>query len=250
MEGWLGIEGGFGAGASSPSPQWERRWCQIVISVSEGATLLVGKTGHAGGAAAPAYGSAAAPAPSANGGAAGSMEHTVVALGGVLARPWPKSRRAVAPWAFRLDVPLRGSQVDLDIGIHTTPSTLAGNAKLILDPGSEETRTAWMHAFAAALAVTADDARGGAAGGAAAGARSSMSVGGALAHPSCLHTHAACWRHTHTGGGRPPASSAFSGITSEHDSQSRRISARAPGRAQLRGITNMVLRGWWWWWRR
>ena len=113
----------------------------------------------------------------------------------VVPRPWPKSRREVAPNAFRITVP-EGSLAELAL-----PIADPQQAKLILDPGTADDRDAWMyartlcafifvllrcdwsvlcrHALNAALAVApAPAASGGAAGGQIVGARSSMSTGG------------------------------------------------------------------------
>jgi hypothetical protein len=73
-QGWLAIE---------KDAEWERRWCKIIIS-EEGATLHIAQQSAT------------------NDPSAASIEIPLAGpLGRVVARPWPKSRRAVAPFAFR-----------------------------------------------------------------------------------------------------------------------------------------------------
>lgn len=75
-------------------------------------------------------------------------------------RPWPKTRREVAPACFRINVPA-GSLSSLNL-----PIADPQQAKLVLDPETVEQRDAWMHALAAALAVAPEPwcaAAGGAA---------------------------------------------------------------------------------------
>jgi hypothetical protein len=75
-------------------------------------------------------------------------------------KPWPKTRREVAPFCFRINVPA-GSLASLNL-----PIADPQQAKLVLDPGTVDERDTWMHALAAALAV-APEPRGGAGGGGA-----------------------------------------------------------------------------------
>lgn len=136
FEGWLGIEGVIGE-------VWERRWARIVMRTS-GAVLQLGfDTQRHAPADDPAW--------------------TEIPLTtAITTRPWTKTRRAVAPACFRLNVPA-GSLASLNL-----PIADPEQAKLVLDPETIEQRDAWMHALAAALAVAPEPAvAGGASGGAA-----------------------------------------------------------------------------------
>jgi len=130
-EGWLGIEGVVGE-------VWERRWARIVMRTS-GAVLQLGfDTQRHAPADDPAW--------------------TEIPLTtAIRAKPWPKTRRAVAPACFRINVPA-GSLASLNL-----PIADPEQAKLVLDPETVEQRDAWMHALAAALAVAPEPVSGGAA---------------------------------------------------------------------------------------
>merc|ERR1719240_28485 len=148
-EGWLGIEGVVGE-------PWERRWARIVMRTS-GAVLQLG------------YDTQRHAAPD-------DPAWTEIPLTtAIKTRPWPKTRREVAPACFRINVPA-GSLAGLNL-----PIADPQQAKLVLDPETVEQRDAWMHGLAAALAVAPEPvAHGGAAGAGAAMHRgkSSAQTGG------------------------------------------------------------------------
>jgi len=158
--GFLSIEARIGSGA----PEWERRWCQIIIA-EDAAILHIGPR-HGNRPLAAGVGVAVA-MPVAN----PEQGVAVVPLSGVLARPWPKSRREVAPFAFRLDIT---QAIQLGFETASGDSVPTHATKLILDPGSADERDAWMHAFAAAVAVSTPSP------GQLERNRSSMSVGGLI----------------------------------------------------------------------
>merc|ERR1719181_203432 len=131
-EGWLGVEG-------PPGADWERRFGRICMRET-GAVLQLGLDEQRRVQA-------------------DAQQWAEVPLTtSVVPRPWPKSRREVAPNAFRITVP-EGSLAELAL-----PIADPQQAKLILDPGTAADRDAWMHALNAALAVApAPAASGGAA---------------------------------------------------------------------------------------